>query len=108
MARAAQLEPAVGRQHRRDARDELREAHLRLDDVELGGGVERLPKLDRLRAERIGELPQDAVHLFALLLLERDDLVVDLDRAERLEIEARAAARAAVDDAGNRRCDARP
>ena len=43
------------------------------------------------------------MHLFALLLLERHDLVVDLDRAQRLQIEAGAAAGAAVDDAGNRR-----
>jgi hypothetical protein len=34
---------------------------------------------------------------------ERDDLVVDLDGAERLEVEAGTAARTAVDDARNRR-----
>ena len=37
-----------------------------------------------------------------LLLLERHDVVVDLDGAERLEEQARAARRAAVHDAGDR------
>ena len=55
-----------------------------------------------MRAEAVGQLPEDTKDLFALLLLERDDLVVDLDRAERLEIEAGAAAGAAVDDSRNR------
>ena len=41
--------------------------------------------------------------LLLLLLLERDDVVVDLDRAQRLEEQARAARGAAVHDAGNRR-----
>ena len=56
-------------------------------------------RLDRLRmssapaAERVGQRQQDAQDLFVLLLLERDDVVVDLDRAERLEKEARAARR---------------
>ena len=72
-------------------------------DVELGCRVDGLSKLDRLEPERVGQVPQNAMHLFALLLLERHDLVVDLDRAERLEIEAGAAAGAAVNDAGNRR-----
>ena len=40
MARASQLEAAVGRQHRRDAGDELREAHLGLDHVELGRRID--------------------------------------------------------------------
>src|SRR5687767_10516515 len=79
------------------------EAHFRLNDIELCSRVDRLSKLNRLQPERIGEVPQNAVHLFALLLLERYDLVVDLDCAERFEIEARAAARTAVDDAGDRR-----
>ena len=46
---------------------------------------------------------QDAKDFFALLLFERHDLVVDLDGAERLQVEAGAAAGAAMDDAGNRR-----
>ena len=54
------------------------------------------------RAERVGQRQQDAPDLLGLLLLERDDVVVDLDRAERLEKQARAARRAAVHDARNR------
>jgi hypothetical protein len=41
--------------------------------------------------------------LFALLLLQGHDLVVDFNRAERLEIKTGAAAGAAVNDAGDRR-----
>ena len=55
------------------------------------------------RAERVGQRQQDAADLLGFLLLERDDVVVDLDGAERLEKQAGAAGRAAVDDAGNRR-----
>ena len=53
-------------------------------------------------AEAIGQREQDAVDLFGFLLLERDDLVVDFDRAERLEEQGGAARRAAVDDARDR------
>ncbi len=53
-------------------------------------------------AERVGQRQQNPADLLGFLLLERDDVVVDLDRAERLEKQARAAARAAVDDARNR------
>src|SRR5262249_60139035 len=44
---------------------------------------------------------QNPPDLFGLLLLERDDVVVDFDGAERLEEQAGAARRGAVDDAGN-------
>ena len=54
-------------------------------------------------AQGVGQRQQDAMDFLRLLLLERDDLVVDLDRAQRLEEQARAAARAAVHDAGDRR-----
>ena len=50
----------------------------------------------------IGQRQQDAADLLRLLLLERDDVVVDLDGAQRLEEQARAAGRAAVHDARNR------
>ena len=78
------------------------EPHLRLNDVELCGRIDRVTQFDRLGTEAVGQLPEDAKDLFALLLLERDDLVVDLDRAERLEIQAGAAAGAAVDNSRNR------
>ena len=55
------------------------------------------------RRKRVGQREEDATHFFGFLLLERDDVVVDLDGAERLEKEAGAAARAAVHDSGNRR-----
>ena len=54
------------------------------------------------RAERVGQREQDAPDFLGLLLLERDDVVVDFDRAERLEKQARAARRRAVHDARNR------
>ena len=53
-------------------------------------------------AERIGQREQNAANLLGLLLLERDDVVVDLDGAERLEKQAGAAGGCAVDDAGDR------
>ncbi len=88
---------------RRDARRETRQAHLGLQDVELGGRVDRLSQLDRFGPEEVRQLPENAMDFFPLLLFERDDLVVDLDGAERLEVEAGAAARTAVDDSWNRR-----
>ena len=84
-----------------------REPRARLDDVELGRDVDRPLELVGPRAEGVGQREQDAADLLGLLLLERDDLVVDLDGLERLDEQARAAGRAAVDDAGNRRCDVR-
>ena len=53
----------------------------------------------RTLAERVGQREQDAVDLFRLLLLERDDLVVDFDGAERLDEQGGAAGGAPVDDA---------
>ena len=61
------------------------------------------------RAEGVGQREQDAADFLGFLLLERDDVVVDLDGLERLEEQARAAGRAAVDDARESptRCSAR-
>ncbi len=53
--------------------------------------------------EGVGQREQDAADFFLLLLLERHDVVVDFDRAQRLEEQARAARGAAMDDAGDRR-----
>ena len=55
----------------------------------------------RAPPERVRQRQQDPPDLFLLLLLERDDVVVDFDRAQRLEKQARAAARTPVHDAGN-------
>ena len=101
MPRRLQLERAVGRERRLDAVDRLGEARPRLQHVELGRRVDRPLQVGRARAERVGQREQDAADLLGLLLLERDDVVVDLDRAERLEKQARAARRRAVHDARN-------
>ena len=101
MPRRLQLERAVGRQRRLDAVDRLREARARLQHVELGRRVDRALQIAGARAERVGQREQDAPDLLGFLLLERDDVVVDLDGAERLEEQARAARRRAVHDARN-------
>ena len=49
--------------------------------------------------ERVGQREQDAVNLFRLLFLERDNLVVDFNGCERLNEQGGAAGGAAVDDA---------
>ena len=102
MPRAFELERAVGRDRRLDPADRQREARARLDHVELGGDVDRAAQVVGPAAERIGQRQQDAANLLGLLLLERDDVVVDLDGAERLEKQAGAAGGGAVDDAGDR------
>ena len=71
-------------------------------DVELGRDIDRALQVVRPGAEIVGQREQDAADLLRLLFLERDDVVVDLDGLERLDEEARAAGRAAVDDSGNR------
>ena len=102
MPRPAQLERAVGRDERLDAAGQLREARPGLDGVELGGHVERAFEVVGTRPEGDGELEQDAVDLGGLLFFELDDVVVDLDGAERLEEQALSAGRRAVHDARNR------
>ena len=79
------------------------EAGLGLHRVEAGRDVDGLLQFGAAAAEPIGQFEQDAMDFLGLLLEQGDDVVVDLDRAERLEEEARAARRAAVHDAGNRR-----
>ena len=91
MPRGLQLEGAVARQRRLDAVDRARVTGARLQHVELGGGSDCLLHVRRAGAERVGQGEQDAEHLLGLLLLDRDDVVVDLDRGERLHVEARAA-----------------
>ena len=108
MPRRLQLERAVGRERRLDAVDRLGEARARLQHVELGRRVDRPLQVGGARAEGVGQREQDAADFLGLLLFERDDVVVDLDRAERLEEQAGAAGRRAVHDARESRCDARP
>ena len=106
--RRLQLEGAVCRKRRLDAVDRLGEARAPLQDVELGRGRDGPLQVAAAAAERVGQREQDSPDLLGLLLLERDDVVVDFDRAERLEKQARAARRRAVDDARECRCGARP
>ena len=109
MARAAQLEACRRRRSIGSTPPIICEKRARAwIDVELGGDVERALEIVGPAAERVGQRQQDAADLLGLLLLERDDLVVDLDRLERLEEQAGAARRAAVHDAGMApRCSAR-
>jgi hypothetical protein len=102
MPRRQQLEGAVGRQPGLDAVDQRREAGPRLKDVQLGGRLDGALQIEAAMAQRIAQRQEDPPDLFDLLLLERDDVVVDLDSAERLQKQAGAAGRCAVDDAGNR------
>src|SRR6187549_985349 len=102
VARGAQLEPAVAGDGRLDAVYQQREPGPSLEYVEFGRGVDRALKIARARAQRIGECEQDASHFFDFLLLELDDVVVDLNGAERFEEEAGAAAGTAVHDSRNR------
>ena len=78
------------------------ENRARLDHVELGRDVDRALQIVGTPAESIRELEEDPAHFLRLLLLERDDVVVDLDRVERFEIDARAARGCAVHDPRNR------
>ena len=102
MSSSLQLERSVSGDDRFDGARHQREPRARLDDVQRGGDFDRSLELVRPRAEGIGQREQDALHLLRLLLLERDDVVVDLDGLERLDEQAGAAGGAAVNDAGNR------
>ena len=91
MPRRAQFEPAVRR--RSPARPRRRRANCaRLEHVERRRRVDRAMQVAAAAAERIRQREQDAADFLRFLLLERDDVVVDLDGAERLEEQARAAA----------------
>jgi hypothetical protein len=93
---------AVGGDRRKHAADREGVPRLRLHDVERRGRLDGALELGPAPPEGIGEREQDAMDFLLLLLLERHDVVVDLDGAERLEEQARAARRAAVHDAGDR------
>ena len=103
MPRAAQLEPAVRRRCAGSTPSTSSENRARACSTSSSVAASTVRCRSSARAaERIGQRQQDAADLLGLLLLERDDVVVDLDGAQRLEEQARAARRAAVDDAGNR------
>ena len=102
MSRSAELEPPVAGKRRLDPVDEQREPRARLQHVELGGRVDGPVQISSPPPQGVGQREQNAPDLLGLLLLERDDVVVDLDRAERLEEQAGAAAGAPVHDSRNR------
>ena len=81
-----------------------RVARLGLHDVERRRRVDRAAAGLAARPERIRQREQDAADLLLLLLLERDDVVVDLDGAQRLEKQARAARRSCRGRCRESRC----
>ena len=81
--------------------DSSSQLRLRVELVEIGGRVPRRRELLAPAPKGVGEREQDAPDFLALALRERDDLIVQLDGRERLEVQARAAGRRAMDDAGD-------
>ena len=107
MTCAAELQAAVAGDRRRAALHAPRELGLRVQLVELGRGVERARQFLGARAEGVRQRPKNPADLGQLTLGQRDDLVVERDRRQRLEVHARAARGRAVDDARESRRDAR-
>ena len=103
MARAFQLERSVSCDDRFYGAGHQREACAGLNHVERRCHFDRPFELVGPCAEGVRQREQDAPDLFYLLLFQRNDLVVDLDGLERLDEQARAAGRAAMNDSGNRR-----
>ena len=91
--RGLELEGAVGRQRRLDAVDRFGIPRPRLEHVEFGGDVDRPSEIGGAGAKRVGQRQQDLSDFLRFLLLERDDVVVDFNGAERLEEHTRAARR---------------
>ncbi len=102
MPGAPQVDTRVGGEGRCRATHLLRQAGLRLNDVEVGRHGQGALEIEGAAAELVRQREEDPVDFLGLLLLERDDLVVDLDGAERLEEQTRSAGRAAVHDARDR------
>ena len=103
MPRAAELEPAVVGERRRDA--VARAARARPSRAARRARRRRraCASSSSARARNaFGQRQQNAPDLLLLALGQRDDVVVERDRRHRLEVQARAARRAAVHDARNR------
>ena len=82
MPRRVQLERAVGARCPARRRSTICENRARACmHVELGRDLDRPLAVVRPAAEGVGQREQDAADLLGLLLLERDDVVVDLDGA---------------------------
>src|SRR5687767_14214390 len=103
MTSRAQFEASIGGYLRLDAVDSQPELSSRLEDIQVRCRIHGASKVGSARPELIRQGHEDATDLFPLLLFEGDDVIVDLDGAERLEKQARSAAGAAMDDARDRR-----
>ena len=99
VARRLQLQACVDCELGLDAVDLRAVTSLGLQHVELACHFTADDHVRRPRAETIRQLEQDAQDLFALAILELDDVVVDLDGGGGLEKQRRAGRRRAVDDA---------
>src|SRR5512133_161676 len=75
------------------------ESALREDQLELRHGDQRLPDRIAEAAQAIGHLAQNAVDLAPFLFGEADQLVIQVDRFERLDEQRVAAGAGPVDDA---------
>ena len=101
MTRREQLEGSIRRQPGLGAVNGLRETCARLEHVELARGFDCSLQLERSRPESTRQLEQDASDLLRLLFLERHDLVVHFDGAERFQVEARPARRSPMHNPGD-------
>ncbi len=100
VARGDQLQPAVLDDLGRDRVHVAGEEGHGLDGVQLAQDRGRLAEVVGPVAHAARQLAQDPDHLAALLVLQGDDVVVQLDRGQRLHEQARPRAGRAVDDAG--------
>ncbi len=96
-----QFERAIGGEPGLDAVDRIRIAGARLQHIQPGCRFDGPRDVQRTPAKRFRQFEQDAPHFLGLLLLQRDDVVVDLHRAQRFQIQAGATRRRAVHDSGN-------
>jgi hypothetical protein len=103
MPGATKFERPIHRNRRLDAFDLQRESRTGLYDVELGGDLDRTAQIIGPASKLIGQREENPSNFLGFLLFERDDVVVDVDRGQRLEKEACAAGGGAVHDARNRR-----
>jgi hypothetical protein len=99
----SQFQSTIGGDRGLDAIHQDREPRTRLQHVDLGGGANSSIEILGTATEGVGQSEKDSADFLCFLLFEGDDVVVDFDRAERFEKQAGAAARAAVDDPGDRR-----
>src|SRR5262245_22682709 len=101
MASFLKLKRAVLRELRLYAIDIGGEACASLKNVQFRTCLNGSVQIQRPRTKRIGQGEKDSTNFLALLLLESHDVVVDFDRAQRLQEQAGTARRGAMNDAGN-------